>query len=214
MTTRWARFARGWVAAIVSTFVAVLSHALAGGSIPGGAGIALCLAFSAVICVFLAGKTLSRVRLTVSVAVSQFLFHGLFGLLTDAPAPPAASHAMSMDPSAGLAVSLPAQHATLAMPMDARMWVGHAGAAVVTIIALRHGESAFWGLLDVARLTLTRLFGHTVAVGTSSPSRPHTIASDRARLPRPIDELVSMLRHRGPPGLSSRIPISYGAPCL
>jgi hypothetical protein len=207
MTTRWARFARGWIAAIVSTFVAVLSHALAGGSIPSGAGIALCLTFSAIICVLLAGKTLSRVRLAVSVSVSQFLFHGLFGLLTDAPAPPAAGRGMSMDPSASLAASLPAQHAAVAMPMDARMWIGHAFAAVVTVIALRHGERAFWGLLDLARLTLTRLFGHTLAVGTPSQCRPHAVASDRARLPRPVNELLSMLRHRGPPYVPLRIHI-------
>jgi hypothetical protein len=202
MTTRWARFARGWIAALVSTCVAVFSHALAGGSIPGVAGVALCLSFSAVICVLLAGKTLSRVRLTVSVSVSQFLFHGLFGLLSDAPALPAASHGMSMDPSVGLAASLPAEHATLPMPTDARMWVGHAVAAVVTIVALRHGERAFWGLLDVARLALTRLFALTVAVDDTSPSRAHAVARDRARLPRPIDELVSMLHHRGPPRLT------------
>jgi hypothetical protein len=210
MTTRWARFARGWIAALVSTFVAVFSHALAGGSIPGLAGIALCLSFSAVICVLLAGKTLSLPRLSLAVAVSQFLFHGLFGLLTDAPAVPAAGPgmagpAMSMDSPTGFAASLPAQQTAIPMPTDSRMWIGHAIAAVVTIIAMRHGERAFWGLLSVARLALTRIFGHTVAVGTPSPSRPHTDASDRARLPRAIDDLLSMLRHRGPPRLTIRI---------
>lgn len=207
MTTRWARFARGWIAALVSTFVAVFSHALAGGSIPGVAGIALCLSFSAIFCVLLAGKTLSLLRQAVSVAVSQFLFHGLFGLLADAPAPPAAGHGMSMDVSAGFAATVPAQQAAVPMPTDARMWVGHAIAAAVTIVALRYGEHAFWNLFRIARLALTRLFGLRVAIGTTSPSGPHTVATDRARLPRPIDELLSALHHRGPPRLTVRIPI-------
>jgi hypothetical protein len=205
MSTRWARFARGWIAALVSTFVAVFSHAVAGGSIPSVAGIALCLSFSAVFCVLLAGKTLSLLRQAVSVAISQFLFHGLFGLLADAPAPPAAGHGMSMDVSAGFAASLPAQQAAIAMPTDSRMWLGHAVAAGVTVLALRHGERAFWGLLNVARLALTRLFGHTVAVGTGQSSRPHAVASDRARLPRPVEDMLSVLRHRGPPRLTVRI---------
>lgn len=63
MTTRWARFARGWIAAIVSLFVAACSHSLAGGSLPAAAGIALSLAFSGATGVLLAGKTLSLARL-------------------------------------------------------------------------------------------------------------------------------------------------------
>lgn len=59
MTTRWARFARGWIAAIVSLFAAASSHTLAGGSLPATAGIAL----SGATCVPLAGKTLSLARL-------------------------------------------------------------------------------------------------------------------------------------------------------
>jgi hypothetical protein len=206
MTTRWARFARGCIAALVSTFVALFSHALAGGPIPGLVGITLCLSFSTVICVLMAGKTISLPRLTVAVSVSQFLFHGLFGLLTDAQTPPAFGHGMSMDPSAGFAASIPAaQQASVPMTTDSRMWIGHALAAVITIIAVRNGEHAFWDLLDIARLALTWLLGHTVAVGSTSPAQPHAVASDRARLPRPVDDLFSMLRHRGPPNLTVRI---------
>jgi hypothetical protein len=85
MNTRWARFARGWIAAIVSLFVAACSHALAGGALPATAGLALCLAFSGAVCVLLAGKTLSLARLSIAVGLSQLPFHGLFSLLTDAP---------------------------------------------------------------------------------------------------------------------------------
>jgi len=81
MTTRRARFARGWIAAIESLFVAACSNTLAGGSLPGTAGIA----FSGATCVLLPGKTLSLARPSTAVVLSQLLFHGPFSLLADAP---------------------------------------------------------------------------------------------------------------------------------
>ena len=41
MTTRWARFARGWIATIVSLFDAACSNALADGGLLATAGLRL-----------------------------------------------------------------------------------------------------------------------------------------------------------------------------
>ncbi len=81
MTARWARFARGWIAAIGSLFVAACSHASAGGSLPTTAGIA----FSGATRVLLGGKTLSLTRTSTAVVLSRLHFHGMFSLLRDAP---------------------------------------------------------------------------------------------------------------------------------
>lgn len=62
MTTRWARFTRGWLGAVFSTFVAALSHTAGGGSGPGLLPVALCLAFAVIVCIGLAGRSLSLWR--------------------------------------------------------------------------------------------------------------------------------------------------------
>src|SRR5690554_5818533 len=80
MTTRWARVLRGQVVAVCATFTAAFSHGAADGAHPPLAAIALALAFSSIVCVFLAAARLSRLRLAASVAVSQLLYHGLFSL--------------------------------------------------------------------------------------------------------------------------------------
>ena len=80
MATRWARVARGWIVALLSTFVAALSHTLGGGSAPGLLAVVLSLAFAGILCIGLAGRTLSLWRTGISVALSQLIFHGLFSL--------------------------------------------------------------------------------------------------------------------------------------
>ncbi|MCU1481117.1 MAG: hypothetical protein JWQ19_1903 [Subtercola sp.] len=80
MSSRAARTLRGLTAAGVAVFVAALSHALGGGDAPGGIGVVLALAFSAVVCVALAGRTLSLVRLSLAVGFSQLAFHLLFSV--------------------------------------------------------------------------------------------------------------------------------------
>ena len=78
MDSRWARVARGTVAAAFATFVAAFSHTLAGGATPAPFGLAVSLVISAMICTTLAGRTVSLLRLAASVAASQILFHSLF----------------------------------------------------------------------------------------------------------------------------------------
>jgi hypothetical protein len=78
MTTRWARFARGWIVAGFSTFVAALSHTLGGGAVPGLLAVVVSLAFAGIVSIALSGRTLSTWRLSAAVLLSQLIFHGLF----------------------------------------------------------------------------------------------------------------------------------------
>ncbi len=199
MTTRWARFARGWIAAIVSLFVASCSHALAGGALPATAGLALCLAFSGAVCVLLAGKTLSLTRLTIAISVSQLLYHGLFSLLADAPAATSPLVGAGMH-HGGDPMVLRLGSATSAVPpmtADAPMWAGHALGAVITIAALSFGERAFWAIARLVRLCISRILDSVLPVETPMPARPrqanHAVGARAGSL------VFSIHRHRGPP---------------
>src|SRR5690606_16871403 len=79
-TARMTRVARGSAAATLATFVALLSHVAAGGAMPGWLGVAAPWMFSILVCVPLAGRRLSVLRVTAAVVVSQALFHVLFVL--------------------------------------------------------------------------------------------------------------------------------------
>lgn len=209
MTTRWARVLRGLVAAFTSTLIAAGSHAFSGGSLPGVSGIALCLAFSALVCISLAGRSLSRLRLTIAVTLSQLMFHGLFSLMADAS--PAGSHgspalhsAMMMGPGVlGDTLSSPVSHSPqLTSAADSLMWAGHALAAALTVVALARGERAFWRFAALTVLLFARiLHSPRVHIATQSPSRS-VIAEGRALLPRVSRLLHCLHPHRGPPAVS------------
>ena len=205
MTTRWVRFARGWIVAIVSLFVASFSHALAGGPLPVTAGLALCLAFSGVVCVLLAGKTLSLARLTIAVSISQLLYHGLFGLLTDAPAgtSPLVGTGMHHGGDSVVLQLGPATSAVPPMSADALMWAGHALGAVVTIAALRLGERAFWGIVRLGRLCISRVLNSALPVETPTGARPRQ--ADHAVAATPGSLVFSIQRHRGPPAFAAAL---------
>ncbi len=82
MRVRHRRALRGTLAAAFATFVALTSHILGGGSFPTAMGVIVPLALSILVCVLLSGSHLSLPRLTVSVGISQTLFHLLFSLFT------------------------------------------------------------------------------------------------------------------------------------
>lgn len=228
MTARWTRFARGWAIAGFATFVAALSHTLGGGAAPGLLPVVISLAFAGIVCIGLAGREPSLWRTAAAVLTSQLIFHGLFSLgasggsqRTDAPAGtlPAHSHAagsalLSVQSGAMTAPGLsgvsglPGAHGALPMagmtgmsaaPLDAAlMSLAHLLAAVVTIVALRHGERAFGILVAAARLVVRR-----VLVANRLPVRARTAhrapAPALVFLPRDLGVLLSVMRHRGPP---------------
>lgn len=191
MNSRWARVIRGTIAAAVATFVAAFSHALGGDAAPSWLGVGASFVLSVAICTALAGRALSWWRLFASVAVSQVLFHALFSG-AGVPVTPAAT---AVHDHGGAAV------AALAMPaMDGhadRMILAHVIAGVITLLALRFGERAFWSVTDSARLVVARVL-LVVAPIAAAPARVILPAVRTALAPRTI-HVPSTHRHRGPP---------------
>jgi hypothetical protein len=203
MNSRAARTARGLLTAAFAVFVAAFSHVAAGGQTPGTVGVLLALAFASLASIALAGKTLSRLRLSLSVLFSQLVLHVLFGVgaAGGAIVVTAGSHhgaAVSLDPlspAAAMATGMPA-----AMHDSGWMWVAHAAAAIVTIIALQFGEKAFWGLLEQAR---DRLVSVLISLQPVSPVAVATglvraVVSRNFLVADPGVVLSSLFR-RGPP---------------
>ena len=194
MSTRWARFARGWLAAVFSTLVAAVSHTLAGGPSPSAVSIVVALAFAGIACVALTGKRLSLVRLASSVVLSQVAFHSLFSTIGVSTATVASVGG--------------AHHHTSALPMvaggtmhhtDPWMWAAHAFAALVTVVALRHGESAFWRLAEIALLGVRTVFAG-IPVVPSLPRDTRVVVGWAQHLDaRTCDFIRSSLGLRGPP---------------
>ena len=180
MDSRWARVARGWSAAAFATFAAALSHALAGGTIPTPFAMFVSLVISGAICTLLTGRGLSLWRLTISVAASQALFHGLFVSL-GSPVPAGHEHTFT-----GVGIEGPGT-----------MWAAHAAATVATIAALRYAELAFWGVAETARLLFARLVGSIIplALPPRMPARP------RPYIPTLSALVLASTLHRGPPAV-------------
>ena len=199
MGTRWARFARGWLTALFSTLIAALSHTLAGGTASTLAVVAS-LAFAGMLCVWLAGKRPSAMRLAVAVAGSQLLFHQLFGYLGTPAWVATSGHVHG---TAGAVAPFAAESTAHAWhpasPGDAIwMFLAHLAAAALTFLMLRHGERAFWTLTANARQLVRLLF----------PAIPGPIAFDTAAVlglisqtgvPSRMSGFRLMHRRRGPP---------------
>lgn len=202
MTTRWARFARGWLAALFSTLVAAVSHTLAGGAAPSAVSLALALAFAGIACVALTGTTVSPVRLTVAVTLSQAAFHTMFSTIGSAAGASAGAGGVAHRHGASVMLqsATPAGESSMTH-QDGWMWAGHAVAAVITIVALRYGEVAFWRMRGIALLLVRTLLA---AVPTVAPlPRPARRAVDAGHrfVPRILDFLRLSLGLRGPPVL-------------
>lgn len=174
-SSRSARLVRGSIAAGFATFVALFAHVASGGLMPGLLGIAAPLLLSLMVSVLVSGRRHSLPRLSISVVVSQLLFHSLFVLGTPSTA----------------VVSTGGHHATiLVIPASAGaasdpgllMGMGHALAALVTIAALALAEQTmvalaavltrfrrWWtGMTETAPLAPVRRI--TVTVGTTLPT--------------------------------------------
>ncbi len=195
MTTRWGRFARGWAAALFATLVAACSHTLGGGEAPSILALVLTLAFAGMVCVALAGKTLSRVRLAIAVGVSQFVFHAAFSLIGSPSSAPGGDPMLM----SGHLESLPAAAGRMPMHDDPRMWLAHGVAAVITVLALLHGERAFWGMLGLARSAVRWFLPRMLAPAGLPVGGHNAVAVERGRLPRRLDVLLPALGRRGPP---------------
>lgn len=207
--SRGLRVVRGLLVASLSVVVAAFSHVAGGGAVPGALGTILALAFAILACIALSSRALSPVRLSISVACSQFVFHLLFSLGANLPAGAHASGGMFGMVMSGGASTLPdfgsvGSVVPAEAMSDARMWLGHAIAAVVTVAVLLHGERS---LLLVARLGAARLALLAVVVDALPSSlgvARHGVAIAVADLRglRPLDVLLASRPHRGPPAVA------------
>lgn len=208
MGSRWARVARGLLASGVAIFVAALFHVAGGGAAPGVLPLALSLAFSMVASIALTARSLSLWRLTIAVGLSQFLFHLLFGLGTGSAtfsSPTGTTHLhagshLTMTMPGAMPGTMPAAHDDLSLGM----WGAHLTAVLVTVVALRFGERAFWGLFETTRMHVGRFADRhlldrlAVIAAPVLPVASAPSTAEPARL-RDLGVPLLRLRQRGPP---------------
>ena len=190
MQSRLARASRSLVAATLSTAIAASSHISAGGNVPSASALALTGVFSLLVCVALVGRNLSKLRMSLAVAASQFAFHALFSTL-GAPSGGAAGsdghgHAAASILFTGEAASSP----------STMMWLAHALAAVATLVVLYRGEAAFWGMRDAAVRFFTVIAAATPSILAEAP---RLAPVDRSSASTVFVFLKGSLHHRGPP---------------
>ncbi|MGO3146427.1 MAG: hypothetical protein ACTIJ6_01980 [Leucobacter sp.] len=175
------RVVRGVCAAFAATFVALVAHVAAGGAVPDVLGLAAPIGLSMVASVLLQTRKLQVVRLTLSVIVSQSLFHVLF----------------VMGATGGAHV-----HAT-SLFGDALMWGSHLAAALITVVFLLRGEQAIHRVRDAAERLVCWLQVRLteVAVVPALPARVR-VNSDAHREWLLLSQLHAATQpRRGPPTL-------------
>lgn len=196
--TRRPAVLRGFAASSVAIFTALAGHVTSGGLMPGMLGIAVPWVLSFMVCVLLAGRRLSVVRLAASVAISQFLFHVLFvlGAITPTVAMTGHQHGahLMMSDSSGVAEAIAA---------GGMMWFGHALAALVTVGALHRGERLLLGLRDLAQRSV-RWLRRRLHIVAPRPLLPAPgVAPAVAVTPLRSALLLAPLRGRAPPLLAT-----------
>lgn len=195
MGSRGIRTARGVIAAAVSTFIAAASHGIADGQAAGFFAVSVAFTASVFVCIALAGRTLSRQRLALSVVLSQLAYHGLFAFAPGGSV--TASGSTGLHAAHG-AASLSLTASQVSHVHGSTMWLAHVLAAIITIVALAHGERTVRGLFDALRLALTALLVVPAAVHIT---RVRVQLTDAATL-RPARVALSSRPLRGPPVLA------------
>ena len=210
MGSRGARVIRGVLASAVAIFVAALFHVAGGGAVPGVVPLGLSLAFASLASIALTARRLSLWRLTGAVGLSQLLFHLLFSLGSGTAtfAPAAGGMTGHLHPGDHLVMTAGAMPAG-AMPAGAMpaghgdptlsMWAAHLAAVLVTVVALRFGERAFWGLLETARIHVARFAERVTAVPVAVQTASVVAPVARPVRMRDLGIPLGRLRHRGPP---------------
>lgn len=185
----------------MATFVALLSHVSAGGAVPGWLGIAIPFVLSLAVCTVLTGRRLSLWRLSVAVVLSQALFHTLF-VLGSFAVPGAAQGHHTMH---GMGEMPPSSSAPMADALqgDPVMWLGHAVAAVVTVLALHRGERCVRALIELTRTLLGSLRIRLALVVADVEVDAPRFASAVYTRARPVRVRLFLrdIARRGPPHL-------------
>lgn len=193
-STRAIRAWRGLAAAAFATFIATLSHSVAQGELAPLIGVVIAFTLAAPVCVALAGRRMSWLRLSLAVVLSQAAFHGLLmvgvgGGTSSALAPtgPHGAHLAGLDASATV-------HA-MSAHTDAWMWIAHAAAAALTVLAFGKGEQAVRLLLTL----VTRRLVPWRSIALPAPLRVPRLHGFGRLLAAPGFVLLSVVQRRGPP---------------
>ncbi|AYG03200.1 hypothetical protein [Gryllotalpicola protaetiae] len=191
MDRRQQRALRGAGAAALAVFVAAFFHVAGGGAAPSPLALGASFVLAAPACVLLAGRRPALWRLALSVALSQFALHFLFGLGQPSDVRFDGDTAMAGMPGMRLDVAGGAGAAA-----TSSMWAGHVAAALVTIVAIRHGENLLRRMLELAVRFVVR------AISLSSVLvSPRRLVAARRALPAVLAPqfLSGAWSHRGPP---------------
>ncbi|NQX17502.1 hypothetical protein [Rathayibacter sp. VKM Ac-2857] len=195
-SSRSLRTLRGVVAATTTTTTALFSHVAGGGELPGLLGLAVPLVLSVLVCVALAGRGLSLVRLAVSVTLSQVLFHTLF-VIGSAEGPAGAMGTAHAHHGGTIDVSGATAHAGMAGSMTA----SHLLAAVVTIAALHRGEALLLAIAATTAHAIVRLVRVPVTPVLAAPPVRRSSYALREILPVATAVLAQAVPRRGPPAV-------------
>jgi hypothetical protein len=201
MAGRGTRVVRGTVTAAFAILVAMLSHMAGGGHAPGAVGVVLAAALAVPACILLAGRTVSTTRLSIAVAGSQAILHLLFSVGVPSSATVQVvgghhgmgGHVVGAGPDAAGMAGMSGMHA------GSTMSIAHLLAAIVTIVALRFGEKAFWDLLALARTSLAVVFCAVAFLVVPRAEVRHRVARVLRAEVRDLGVCVAASPHRGPP---------------
>ena len=175
---------------------------------PGPLGIVVPLAIALPICTIVAGRRLSLLGISVSVAISQLLFHALFifGTVPFALQSGHAHHSMPETAMHGerecldVAAAAAHEHAHFLFADSPAMMIAHAVAAAITALGLYRGEIALAAILRTGRSALG--FARAVLVLVPVPEKPDAPSVPivtRQRRESATTVLLPVHAYRGPP---------------
>jgi hypothetical protein len=198
-----ARVARGVLAGSLSAAVAAASHFAVDPARPAPLVLAAAVAAAIGVCVLLAGHRMGPVRLGAAVTLSQGAYHLLFSR----PGTHTAGAVIGPGPEHGAELTTGHPHPPpVAMSPDVAllgsehwlMLLVHLLAVVATYLLLRHGERAWWSVVDVLGAPVRRI----LAPATPLINAPRLRRGPHRSLPQDLHDLGCVLRiitPRGPP---------------
>ncbi|QTV79525.1 hypothetical protein [Microbacterium sp. NIBRBAC000506063] len=187
MTARQLRLLRATSASWLATLLAAMSHTLGGGAPPHPLLVITLAVFLTPVAALLVGPTPHRVRVALSVLVSQGVFHALFHALGTTAGGATAGHAHHVDPVALGPV-------TQGAATGPAMLAAHAAAALLTTLLLWHGEQLLLAVVRWVRAALRPL--------PAVPAPAHlTPAGFIDRMPVLRAAALGPVSRRGPPAI-------------
>jgi hypothetical protein len=197
----FARVARGVIAGSLSAVLAGASHFAVDPTDPAPLVLAAAVAAAIGVCVLLAGHRMGPVRLGAAVTLSQGAYHLLFSLPGTNTAGAALGPGHGAELAAGHPHPLPgalSPESALLGPEHWPMLLVHLLAVVATYLLLRHGERAWWSLVDVLGTPVRRLLAPTI----SPLNAPRLLRGPHRPLPHGLHDLgcaLGIITPRGPP---------------